>query len=982
MVPLILLALALRVVCLQFQPLWWDEGYSVWFATHPLGQMAALTAEDIHPPLYYALLHGWTGLLGAGPVALRLFSVIVGLLAVPAIYVTGRRLYGRRVGLLAAFLLAINPLHIYYSQEVRMYGLVALLSCATLWAAWRVFATRATRRANPLLLYVLLATAALYTQYYAVFVPLGLSLYAAWRWRSDLRALGRWLGAQIGVALLYLPWVLYASPKLIPYVSQKVVQDADRPLGPATYLGRHLAAYLAGHLEGPLAPYWPAALLLLIPLAAGWWLAGTRGHRGERGRGAHNGNERAPAAQGGEATSPVPREERARPGRMGEVTSPIPIGAAASATSMLAITTGGIFLLGFLVSLRYPFFPDRGERLLLLGLPSFLLLAAAALDALWFSRRIAAVAGLGLVGAVAGASLGAFYTVPRYAGDDYRALIARSVEQGAPDDTVLCIYPWQVGYWRSYGSPDGPVAILAPSPDWGPVLSASIDSALSEGHLWFPAHLSLGAGTERRVEAYLAGKARPFANQWYGPGTRLSAWDAGSTWGGPALQALAAPEVRFALPDGGQVTLEGLDGQAEAVPAANAVTPLTLKWAAGATPPDLAVSVRLVDSLGQMWAQNDYEPLGGTPSSTSADGASADGAAWQAEDRLGLLVPAGTPPGRYTIQVIVRPAAASPGQDEPPLEASDAGGKHLGTSASLLALEVAPADRALGPERLPIATRQPAGLGDGLRFLGYSMDEGPLVPGELRRVSLFWQATVTPSADYTAFVQLIDKSGRLKALWEAAPGAGYPTGQWQPGTLIRTQAYFRPGADLPDGRYTVIAGLFRPGDGSRLATQRGADHLTLAGVAVRGRPHDMNAPSPSHPAEAELGGLARLAGFDLPDNEPLPAGATFPLTLYWQALSTPERTYTVFVHLVDADGAPVGFGDGEPGGGRYPTTGWLPGEYLADTHTITIAPATAPGSYRVAVGLYDPATGQRLTTPEGADQILLEPQVVVETAQP
>ena len=48
----VLLGLALRVARLDFQPLWWDEGYSVWFATHPLGQMAALTAEDSHPPLY------------------------------------------------------------------------------------------------------------------------------------------------------------------------------------------------------------------------------------------------------------------------------------------------------------------------------------------------------------------------------------------------------------------------------------------------------------------------------------------------------------------------------------------------------------------------------------------------------------------------------------------------------------------------------------------------------------------------------------------------------------------------------------------------------------------------------------------------------------------------------------------------------------------------------------------------------------------
>lgn len=100
---LILLGLGLRVARLSFQPLWWDEGYSVWFATHPLAQMTALTAQDIHPPLYYALLHGWTALLGTGPVALRLLSVVIGVLTIPLLYLAARRMLSTRAALLAAF---------------------------------------------------------------------------------------------------------------------------------------------------------------------------------------------------------------------------------------------------------------------------------------------------------------------------------------------------------------------------------------------------------------------------------------------------------------------------------------------------------------------------------------------------------------------------------------------------------------------------------------------------------------------------------------------------------------------------------------------------------------------------------------------------------------------------------------------------------------------------------------------------------------
>ena len=70
---------------------------------------------------------------------------------------------------------------------------------------------RVTPSPRHLAAYILLATTALYTQYYAIFLPIGLTIYAVWRWRRNLRALLLWLGAQVIVALLYLPWVLYAA---------------------------------------------------------------------------------------------------------------------------------------------------------------------------------------------------------------------------------------------------------------------------------------------------------------------------------------------------------------------------------------------------------------------------------------------------------------------------------------------------------------------------------------------------------------------------------------------------------------------------------------------------------------------------------------------------------------------------------------------------------------------------------------------------
>ena len=86
-----------------------------------------------------------------------------------------------------------------------------------------------------------------------------------------------------------------------------------------------------------------------------------------------------------------------------------------------------------------------------------------------------------------------------------------------------------------------------------------------------------------------------------------------------------------------------------------------------------------------------------------------------------------------------------------------------------------------------------------------------------------------------------------------------------------------------------------------------------------------------------------------PQRRPSP-GSALALTLHWQALAAADRPYTVFVHLVDEAGAVRGYGDAEPGGGAYATTGWLAGEYLADGHTITIAADAPAGTYRLVVG--------------------------------
>jgi hypothetical protein len=185
---------------------------------------------------------------------------------------------------------------------------------------------------------------------------------------------------------------------------------------------------------------------------------------------------------------------------------------------------------------------------------------------------------------------------------------------------------------------------------------------------------------------------------------------------------------------------------------------------------------------------------------------------------------------------------------------------------------------------------------------------------------------------------------------------------------------------LPEGDYRLAVGLLRP-DGSRLVVG-GDDQVVLTTVLTTQRARNFSPPSPGFPGDAQFGGRARLLGYDLHTDGELEPGQTFELVLYWQPIETFDRGYTVFVHLIDTESQIVGNRDQVPGGGDFPTTSWMKGEYLTDVYHVPVNPDTPPGDYWIEVGFYDPVDGTRLpvTDAQGqslGDRLLLEQTPVV-----
>lgn len=212
----LVVAAAARLPGLAGKPLWYDEAFAVLFsATGPramtYGTLAAEqgVAADVHPLGYYSLLWAWTGVFGDAIWVVRLLSALLGLVTVYLGMRFASDLLDERAGLMAGLLLAIAPFPVHYSQEVRMYALMALLLLSATWAFRRALDRGGVWRWS---LFALLAALAQYTHTLSAFYLAALAASALGRRRwVEVRAT---LLAGLAALLLYFPWLLYVPSQI------------------------------------------------------------------------------------------------------------------------------------------------------------------------------------------------------------------------------------------------------------------------------------------------------------------------------------------------------------------------------------------------------------------------------------------------------------------------------------------------------------------------------------------------------------------------------------------------------------------------------------------------------------------------------------------------------------------------------------------------------------------------------------------------
>lgn len=408
---------------------------------------------------------------------------------------------------------------------------------------------------------------------------------------------------------------------------------------------------------------------------------------------------------------------------------------------------------------------------------------------------------------------------------------------------------------------------------------------------------------------------------------------------GPRAQYFAGPSTLA-----GKATLLGYDlSQTQAAPG-QTITAKFYWQNQGMTPAD-DFFLQLVDANQYVWAETTATPLPRFEQAAQTDKEIV-------ESQADLTIPAGTPPGTYFLRAGVFDRARQ----------ETLGVFSLANEGSQVSVTKPPSILQVD---LPITQRIEQEVAPQLFLLGFDLPQNTLFLSRPTWLSLYWQAGDHLEQDYVMAIQLLDQQGQEAAYWLGRPVfSGYPTSAWSAGELVRDPWQLELPAAVAPGEYTLQVTLFDA------ATEAQAGQTKLGPVTVLKRPQRFEIPALPNSVNVQLGKQVTLLGYDL-STEPLTGGGRLRLTLYWQAGQKLVASYTVFAHLLDAKGQVVAQHDGLPAEGAIPTPDWAVGEVIADRHLIEFG-NLAPGDYRLIVGMYDPATGERLRVAGDENSVFLE----------
>lgn len=248
--------------------------------------------------------------------------------------------------------------------------------------------------------------------------------------------------------------------------------------------------------------------------------------------------------------------------------------------------------------------------------------------------------------------------------------------------------------------------------------------------------------------------------------------------------------------------------------------------------------------------------------------------------------------------------------------------------------------------------------GQGLKLLGATVDTESAEPGDIIWLTLYWQADDPPPLPAQpipeepglapeAVLEVFGVDEARIANLHSYHGRGlYPAPLWPPGAVIADHFALRLDATT---QTPVLGRVF-----ARLA--EGNPGIEIATIKVVPE----HWPRPPEMTVAEIGDHVAIASVALVPATARP-GDTVTVKVQWYVpRGEPGQDYTTLIHLGQPDEPPLATGDSPALGGAYPTGAWANGETIDDRYILRLPDNLPAGRYPVWIGLYDPASGERL----------------------
>ena len=224
-------------------------------------------------------------------------------------------------------------------------------------------------------------------------------------------------------------------------------------------------------------------------------------------------------------------------------------------------------------------------------------------------------------------------------------------------------------------------------------------------------------------------------------------------------------------------------------------------------------------------------------------------------------------------------------------------------------------------------------------------------PGDSLPINVGWGTAESPGQDLVLQLALLSHDGEVAQASEHQVSSGWPTSDWPAHTLAWGYYVVPLDVSLPLASYRMRLGLI---DGQTGAMS--GPSMTVGTVRITESQCSGSIPAGAMPVNALFDDALRLLGYRIHREE-----GQLRLTLHWRSQRTMDVDYKVFVHVFDlTSGQPVAQDDAMPRRWRLPTTLWYPGQRVEDEIPIDMQ-GVVPGTYGVAVGVYDPDTTERLT---------------------